>query len=114
VKTAVNENAADDNESATHLLCEEVVEAGARAAGAVGVRLAGVDVITVDPARPLADTGGVVLEVNTTPGFYYHYHKRGGEFPVALHVLKTICSADSNTHGVIDDLVDAHRTRAPY
>lgn len=88
LKTVINENGARDNLPAAHLLCDAIVEAGALAAQAVGVRLAGVDMVTRDPTRPLTDSGGVVLEVNTTPGFYYHYHQNQGHCPVAIHVLK--------------------------
>ncbi|HVA48022.1 MAG TPA: hypothetical protein VNH11_16755 [Pirellulales bacterium] len=87
LKTAVNENSADENSAAGHVLCPAVIEAGAHAARAVGARLAGVDIITPDPARPLADVGGVVLEVNTTPGLYYHYHRQGGPSAIAVDIL---------------------------
>jgi cyanophycin synthetase len=90
VKTVVNENCGSDNASAAHLLCPSVVEDGARAVRALGVRLAGVDVITPDPAAPLAEAGGVVLEVNAPPNYYYHYRKAGGACPVAVHVLKRL------------------------
>ncbi len=88
LKTAINDNAAIDNESASERLCSAVIEAGAAAANAVGANLAGVDVITADPTQPLEVTGGVILEVNTTPGFYYHYHKSGKCCPVAWHLLE--------------------------
>ena len=39
--------------------------------------------ITPDPSVPLAEAGGAVIEVNTTPGYYYHYYKREGRVPVA-------------------------------
>lgn len=94
VKTVVNENCGADNTSANHVLCPAVVEAGARAARAVGVRLAGVDLITPDPSLPLEEAGGAVLEVNTPPNYYYHYHKRDGAFPVAVHVLERLLSGD--------------------
>ena len=68
LKNVVNDNRRDDNVSAADLLCAEVVEAGAEAAAAVGTRLAGVDIITPDPSVPLADAGGVVIEVNPSPG----------------------------------------------
>lgn len=90
VKTVINDNASADNEAATDQLCDEVVAAGAEAARAVGARLAGVDVVTADPSRPLEETGGAVLEVNTTPGFYYHYMKQGGRFDVAHYVLRAL------------------------
>jgi cyanophycin synthetase len=66
---------------------------GARAAEAVGVRLAGVDVITPDPSLSLDEAGGVVIEVNTTPGYYYHYYKRDGRVPVATLILERLVKA---------------------
>jgi cyanophycin synthetase len=88
LKTVVNENAGDDNTAAVGLLCDSIVEDCARVVKALRVRLAGVDVITPNPRLPLAEARGVVLEVNAPPNFYYHYHKRGGVFPVAEHVLR--------------------------
>jgi cyanophycin synthetase len=88
VKTVINENAAEENESARRLLCDAVIEAGGAAAAAVGAKLAGVDIITRNPALPLEETGGAVLEVNTTPGYYHHYHKADDDAcPVAVPVL---------------------------
>ena len=90
LKTVVNENCGADNTTATHLLCDSIVAAGAKAADALDVRLAGIDVVTRDPGAPLEESGGAVLEVNTTPGFYYHYYKRDGAFPVAVYVLRKL------------------------
>ncbi|WP_300016100.1 hypothetical protein [Pseudonocardia sp.] len=93
LKTTVNGNALDDNRSARHLLHPDVVEQGALAASAVGARLVGVDVVTSDPGLPLADTGGCVLEVNTTPGFAFHYHGGDGAVDVARVVLERLARA---------------------
>jgi D-alanine-D-alanine ligase-like ATP-grasp enzyme len=90
VKTVISQNFAADNVTVTNRLCDYIIADGARAARAVGVRLAGIDVITRDPSAPLAESGGVILEVNTTPGFHYHYHKNDGSFPVAVHVLRRL------------------------
>jgi cyanophycin synthetase len=43
-----------------------------RAAQAVGLDVAGVDVVTPDPSRALAESSGVVLEVNAAPGIRMH------------------------------------------
>jgi hypothetical protein len=59
-----------------------------------GLRLAGVDVLTADPGVPLRQSGGVVLEVNSPPGYFWHYHKRDGACPVALHVLRALLQPD--------------------
>ena len=90
LKTVVNENAGADNTTATRLLCRSIVDDCARAVRALRVRLAGVDVITPNPTVPLQESGGVVLEVNAPPNFYYHYHKQDGVFPVAKHVLRRL------------------------
>ena len=90
LKTVVNENAGADNTTATKLLCRSIVDDCARAVRALRVRLAGVDVVTPNPLVPLRESGGVVLEVNAPPNFYYHYHKRDGVFPVAKHVLRKL------------------------
>ena len=95
IKNVVNDNRREDNVPATDQLCAEVVRAGAEAAAAVGTRLAGVDIITPDPSRPLADVGGVVIEVNQSPGYYYHYYRRDGRVPVATLILERLMKAAS-------------------
>jgi len=72
-KTATNYSGRDKTETVEASLVGGIVEPARRAAEVLGVRLAGVDVITTDPRRPLAETGGVVLEVNT-PGLDHHYN----------------------------------------
>jgi D-alanine-D-alanine ligase-like ATP-grasp enzyme len=93
LKNVVNDNRREDNVSATNELDHEVVEVGAAAAAAVGACLAGVDVITSDPARPLGEAGGVVIEVNAAPGYYYHYYQRDGRVPVATLILERLVKA---------------------
>jgi cyanophycin synthetase len=90
LKTVINENRGQDNESATHLLGSAIIADGARAAAIAGVRLAGVDIVTPDPGVPLREAGGVILEVNSPPGYFWHYRKRDGAFPVAVHVLQCL------------------------
>lgn len=72
VKNVTNENRPADNETIHEGLADEVVADARRAVEAVGLRLAGVDVLTSDPAQPLQAAGGVVLEVNGTPGLHHH------------------------------------------
>lgn len=104
VKTVINENSASDNVIATKLLCDSVIQDGAAAATAIGVKLAGVDIITTDPRVPLATSGGAILEVNTTPGFHYHYHREGQAFPVAVHVLSYLISQSRSPTNTSTDL----------
>jgi D-alanine-D-alanine ligase-like ATP-grasp enzyme len=88
LKTVVNENSGVDNTTANAMLCPSVINDCAKAVRTLGARFAGVDLVTRDPGVPLAESGGVILEVNGTPNLYYHYKKKDGAFPVATHLLK--------------------------
>jgi cyanophycin synthetase len=90
VKHVVNDNAAHQNEQVRDGLAPAIVGTARNAAAAIGVRLAGVDIITGDPSRPLEETGGVVLEVNTTPGLYHHYRRSGEPAAVAVPILAAL------------------------
>jgi len=70
----------------------EVLHEVRTAAAAVGVRLAGVDVVAPDLERPLASNDGVVLEVNPIPGLQHHYNVAEPETatPVAVPVLEAL------------------------
>ena len=59
------------------------------AADAVGLRLAGIDLITPDLGASLTDSGGSVIEVNSGPGLHHHYHvaDAGRATRVAVPVL---------------------------
>ncbi|MDD3851178.1 MAG: cyanophycin synthetase, partial [Firmicutes bacterium] len=49
-----------------------------RAAGIIGLDVAGVDITTVDISKPLKSTGGAIIEVNAAPGIrMHHYPSRG-------------------------------------
>jgi cyanophycin synthetase len=69
-----------------------VLADAARAASVVGLRLAGVDLITPDAGRPLAETGGAVIEVNADPGLHHHYQVADPETatPVAVRMLERL------------------------
>lgn len=74
VRTVTNGNHATDNETVVaDEVSPHVIAEAKTAAAVVGLRLAGVDVITPDLARPLSETGGVVTEVNGTPALHHHY-----------------------------------------
>jgi hypothetical protein len=90
VQTVTNDNRIEDTETIRDGLHPELVDASRRAALAVGLRLAGVDVITPDASEPLERAGGVVVEVNGTPGIHHHYHvaDRANATPVAVPILE--------------------------
>ena len=93
LKTVVNDNRRRDNLRVSDRVCASLVDAGATAAAAVGVRFAGVDVITRDVTVPLGDSGGVIIEVNATPGLYLHHTTNGGAVPVTRDILEWIAQA---------------------
>lgn len=75
------------NECITDLVCPALARSFIPLVREVGTRFAGIDVLTNDPAVPLAESGGVFLELNTTPGLHHHYID--GEGPaVATRVLR--------------------------
>ena len=73
IGTVTNNNSVQDNETFRGEIAPQLLAEARAAQSAVGPRLAGVDVITTDPARPLSETGGVINEVNGTPGLHHHY-----------------------------------------
>lgn len=74
VKSATNYCAAEETKSVLGLLHDSTISLARRAAATVGLRLAGIDVVTPLPQLPLADTGGLILEVNPVPGLTQHLH----------------------------------------
>lgn len=116
LKTVINDNSQAENVSAAHLLCRSVIEDGARAASLLGIRLAGIDIITTDPTVPLAQSGGAIIEANTTPSYHHHYFKSDGGFPVAVHLLPALFAqsrdapdAVPSTEHALDTLVAIDR-----
>jgi D-alanine-D-alanine ligase-like ATP-grasp enzyme len=73
VKTLTSQNGIGDNVTYRGRLSAQLVADTRRAAQIVGVRLAGVDVVTTDPTQPLQDTDGALIEVNGQPGLTHHY-----------------------------------------
>jgi D-alanine-D-alanine ligase-like ATP-grasp enzyme len=91
VKTVANQNRVDDNETVDDVH-EELADEAAAAVRAVGLRLGGVDILAPTHRQSLATSGGVILEVNGTPGFNQHYHVADAERAtrVAVPVLRAL------------------------
>lgn len=84
------------NEDATALIGPELAEEAVYAAKTLGSKFAGVDVITLDPSVSLLESGGVINEVNTTPGLHHHHNLFNGKgaFP-AVSVLEYLLKVPS-------------------
>jgi D-alanine-D-alanine ligase-like ATP-grasp enzyme len=93
VKSVTNQSGAADSETLpVGGCCEGLLDEARAAAGVVGLRLAGVDVVTTDVSVPLRAGGGRILEVNGNPGLHYHYlvANRDAAAPVAVPVLAAL------------------------
>jgi len=92
IQTVTNDNRVEDNETVREALAPELVADARTAAAAVGLRLAGVDVITPDASQPLREAGGVITDVNGTPGIDRHYlvADADGATRVAVPILDTL------------------------
>jgi D-alanine-D-alanine ligase-like ATP-grasp enzyme len=92
VKTVTSQNRIEDNETVTEPIAPDLVAEAREAAAQVGVRLAGVDLITPDLSRCLKKSGGVIIEVNGTPGLHYHYQvaDEANATPVAVPILRRL------------------------
>jgi cyanophycin synthetase len=87
VKAVTNQNRIEDNESVPRgEVADELVAEGAAAAAAVGLRLAGVDLVTTDIRASLRSSGGRVIEVNGMPGLNHHYNVKDPTNAVAVAV----------------------------
>jgi predicted ATP-grasp superfamily ATP-dependent carboligase len=73
IGSVTNNNGVEDNQTYRGLLAPELIAEARSAQSVIGLRLAGLDVITSDPTRPLVETGGAITEVNGTPGLHHHY-----------------------------------------
>jgi len=72
VKRACNENTAAENIVVQDRVHPATVAKCSALARNLGVRLAGIDVIARDIAKPLAGSNGMIGEINTTPGLHHH------------------------------------------
>ncbi|SFC98130.1 cyanophycin synthetase [Massilia yuzhufengensis] len=71
----VNGNVADD---VTDLMHPEVAHMAALAARIVGLDIAGIDLVTDDISKPLAQQRGAIIEVNSSPGLLAHIKPASG------------------------------------
>lgn len=92
LKRSASENGRCDNETGQWFAPAAVADVR-RAAEVASLRLAGVDVITPDPRRPLAEVGRI-LEVNGTPGLRHHYQVANDTEPVATTLLERLLTRE--------------------
>jgi hypothetical protein len=81
-------NTGSELESRRVAASSDVADVAVRAAAALGVHLAGVDVVVDAAGRP-----EVVLEVNTAPGLHWHQLVEADPYDVFVEVLKRLDAA---------------------
>lgn len=92
VKTVVNQNAARENHRVREEVHPSIVEMGREIVSLFGIELGGLDLLTPDIGAPLSEAGGVINEVNTTPGLHHHVllTEESKELPVGEMILEHI------------------------
>lgn len=92
VKTSSSESQPQESETMSTPLHPALVDAIRTAAQLLGLRLAGVDLVTPTLTRPLSETGGAIVEVNARPGLRYHYQVRDRDAatPVGRLILQRL------------------------
>ena len=76
------------DEDVTAQCAPELAAELSKVVNALGSEFAGIDIISNDLRRPLAQSGGTFLEINTTPGIHHHYvNPAASSEPVAMLVL---------------------------
>ena len=64
------------------------IELAVRAARLIGLDVAGVDITAPDISKPIAQTGGVIIEINAAPGIrMHHYPAEGKKRNVAKSII---------------------------
>ena len=72
IKTVVNHNNRFENHVVKDQVHEDIISQGRKICSQYRIELAGLDIITTDIGKTLSETGGVINEINTTPGLHHH------------------------------------------
>ena len=92
VRTATNYNSPGDNRTLRASISVDVLAEVVAAVAALGLRLAGVDVVTQTLAAALPTSGGAIIDVNETPALHHHLHvaNADGATRVAVPILREL------------------------
>jgi D-alanine-D-alanine ligase-like ATP-grasp enzyme len=72
VKTVISDNCRAENHRVNGSIHSSIERMGSDIVCALGIRLAGLDIMTTDISKPLHATRGAVVEINIPPGLHYH------------------------------------------
>ncbi|WP_247232081.1 cyanophycin synthetase [Telluribacter sp. SYSU D00476] len=79
LKKAANLSMGGTATDVTDKLHPEIVFMAERAARAIGLDVCGIDMMALNIARPLKESGAAIMEVNAAPGFRMHTHPTEGQ-----------------------------------
>lgn len=79
IRTAANLSTGGTAVDVTQMVHADTVQMAGRVAEAVGLDVAGLDIIAKDITKPLANGNGAVIEVNAAPGIRMHHHPSAGK-----------------------------------
>lgn len=83
----------------TDLIHPDNADIAIRAADAIGIDIAGIDIVTEDISKSMYETRGAVVEVNTAPGIRMHlYPSEGTPRNVAQDIVSLLFPDDSAAH----------------
>jgi len=103
-----NGNVAND---VTDLVHPTTAAAVALAARAVGLDIAGVDLVAADISRPLDEQGGAIVEVNAGPGLLMHLKPANGEVrPVGRAIADHLFPAGESGRIPVVGVTGSHGT----
>jgi D-alanine-D-alanine ligase-like ATP-grasp enzyme len=96
VKRVVNQNNSDDNHVVRDEVCDEIIKQCQKVISYMGIALAGVDIIAERLDIPLKESGGIINEINTTPGLHHHVlvSNEKDAFPIFEHLLEYLLSTN--------------------
>lgn len=94
VKGAVNQNCSKDNHIVKNEVHSSVIKLGSEIMKNFSIRLGGIDIITPDIGMSLRDSGGIINEINTTPGLHHHVliAEKDQIQPIGKRILENIFS----------------------
>jgi cyanophycin synthetase len=92
LKTVTNYNRPEENHTVRTAIAPALKAEVASAAAVLGLRLAGVDVVSTTAALSLASSGGAIIDVNALPALHHHAHVAdpGSATRVAVPILRAL------------------------
>lgn len=102
VKHVTSQNSAREQHSVLDQVHPSIKQLGSRAASALGLEFVAIDIVAADIGVPLKDSGGVLIEVNTTPSLHHHtlVSATGREVDVGALLLERQFAAQARRRSV--------------